>query len=666
MKSAGNHVQVSRSLFREANDAFFLFNPHTHRIVDLNPAALRLTGLEKDAACAMRLDELFSGASPSSFENLTQALARTGFFHSREGYFLKRPSRGDLPVNISVSRIHTEPEPVGLVVARDISERKQAEQSLKQVEARYNSLIASTGVMVWEIDSAGLLLSISSAFQTISGWSCSDWIGRRFEELFHDDDREAAIRMHERARQDETLPRCELRIRTARRDFVDSEFLLVTKIREGSTDRVLAIIRDITEQKRNEKALKRAASMRRAKEEAEQANRAKSEFLSSVSHELRTPLSAILGFIEVLFEHPKLKGGCAEIEEHLAIIRQNGQFLLALIDDLLDISRIEAGQLRVESEPCSPVQIVTDVVESLRAKAEAKHLRIESTFVGAIPPVVASDRLRLRQILVNLLDNAIKFTECGEVRLTARKADQLGAGQVLQFAVSDTGAGMTEGEMSGLFQPFYRVPSRAADRTSGTGLGLAICKRIARRLGGDISVQSTPASGSTFTLCIPAQVPEKIEGHPQRGESPQIAAPSVTQPDSRRLHARILLADDHEANQKLLSLRLSQAGAEVVTASNGKEALDRTTEAASEGRPFDAVIMDMQMPVVDGYEAVRQLRARGFTEPIVAVTAHAMSEDREECIRLGCDDFISKPIEWDRFLAKLDGLLTAKSNARAR
>jgi len=663
MNPADRHVEISRSLFREANDAFFLFDPRTQMIVDLNPTALRLTGLEKDAACSMRLDEVFSGSASGALEGLTQALARTGFFHSREGFFLKRPSQSDLPVNLSVSRIHTEPEPVGLVVARDISGRKKAEEALKQVETRYNSLIASTGVMVWEMDAAGALVSISPAFQTISGWSRGAWIGRRFDELLHPDDRAAAMRMHERASNGETLPRYEFRIRTEARDCVDCEFLLVTKLRDGSTERVLAIIRDITEQKRNERTLEQADLMRRAKEEAEQASRAKSEFLSSVSHEIRTPLTAILGFIDVLGEHPDLQGGPAEIEDHLTIIRQNGQFLLALLDDLLDISRIEAGQLRIESEPCSPIGIVSDVVESLRAKADAKQLRLDVEYVGAIPPAVATDRLRLQQILVNLLDNAIKFTERGMVRLTARTIDRPGADRVLEFVVTDMGIGMTAAEMIGLFQPFYRVPSVVADHPGGTGLGLAICKRIARRLGGDITVQSAKASGSIFTLSIPVASAAEIGDCRRPEELPERPALAAARPLLPRLHARILLAEDNHANQKLISLRLSQAGADVVTAGNGKEALDRTNEAALEGRPFDAVIMDMQMPVLDGYEAVRQLRGRGFTEPILAVTAFAMSEDRDECIALGCDDFISKPIEWDRFMAKLTRLLKAKDGA---
>ena len=384
MNPADRHFEISRSLFREANDAFFLFDPRTQMIVDLNPAALRLTGLEKDAACSMRLDDLFSGSGRGGLEGLTQALARTGFFHSREGYFLKRPSKSDLPVNVSVSRIHTEPEPVGLVVARDISERKQAEEALKQVEARYNSLVASTGVMVWEIDAAGALVSISPAFQTITGWSRGDWIGRRFDELLapgrsRNGDANARACVARR----NTPP---LRIAHSNRDrglpglrvpagHQDSRGL--RRARPGASSAISPNKSGI------EKALEQADALRRAKEEAERANRAKSEFLSSVSHEIRTPLTAILGFIDVLSEHPYLQGGPAEIEEHLATIRQNGQFLLALIDDLLDISRIEAGQLRVEREPCSPAAIVSDVVESLRAKAEAKHLRIEVEFDGS-------------------------------------------------------------------------------------------------------------------------------------------------------------------------------------------------------------------------------------------------------------------------------------------
>ena len=218
----------------------------------------------------------------------------------------------------------------------------------------------------------------------------------------------------------EALPRFELRILTRTGDPQVCEFLLVTRIVEDSQEWLLGISRDITEQKRIEKMLEQAESMRQARDAAEQASRVKSEFLSNVSHEIRTPLSALLGFNELLAEHPFLRQGPSEIEEYLRNIRQHGQLLLGLIDDLLDVARIEAGQLRVERETCSLPQVFTDVVESLRAGAEAKHLKLEAVLAGGTPQLIATDRLRLQQILVNLIDNAIKFTDRGGIRLNGR------------------------------------------------------------------------------------------------------------------------------------------------------------------------------------------------------------------------------------------------------
>jgi PAS domain S-box-containing protein len=657
MNVEDRHYVIARSLFREANDAFFLFDPESLAVVDLNPAAQRLTGLEKHEACEMNLGELFESLGPGGLDRLAVALNRTGFFHSREGYFLRKASGKALPVNISVSRIHTEPEPIGLIVARDVSDRKRAEEALRRVQARYTSLVESTGVVVWEIAGPGVLVSLSPAFETITGWNRNDWLGSTFEGLVHPDEVDLARQLYGSAMEGEALPRFELLIRARSGEYLNSEFLLVTRIHEESRDRVLLISRDITEQKRLARSLEQAQSLRRAKEEAELASRAKSEFLSSVSHEIRTPLSALLGFTELLGEHPFVHGAPAEIQDHLANIRDQGRVLLALIDDLLDIARIEAGQLRIVRENCSLPDLMSDLVESLRARAEAKHLTLDWHLVGEVAPTYATDRLRIQQVLLNLLDNAIKFTERGTVRLTARVTALAGAEPTLHFEVSDTGIGMTSEEMSGLFQPFYRARTAPRDGPGGTGLGLAICQRLARHLGGEVTVQSIPGRGSTFTLTVPAGMPIEHDekDRPERRDRPQ------EPPQSPRLQGRVLLAEDHDANRQLISLRLSRAGAEVVSVRNGEEALAQVIAAANEGRPVDAVIMDMEMPVLDGYEAVRQLRASGFSGPIIAVTAYAMSKDREECLSLGCDDHVSKPIDFDQFLVKLSRLLEARA-----
>jgi PAS domain S-box-containing protein len=228
MNPEERHFLIARSLFREANDAFFLFDPVSLVVVDLNPAALRLTGLEKQAACAMRLEDLFFSAASEGLDRLALALNETGFFHSREGYYLRRAAGSPLAVNVSVSRIHTDPEPIGLVVARDISDRKRVEDALRQAEARYSSLVESTGVVVWEIGSEGVIIQLSPAFETIAGWKRDDWIGRPFGELIHPEDLDDAFRRYESALQGESLPHFELRIRTRSGAYLNCEFLLVT------------------------------------------------------------------------------------------------------------------------------------------------------------------------------------------------------------------------------------------------------------------------------------------------------------------------------------------------------------------------------------------------------------------------------------------------------
>ena len=392
----------------------------------------------------------------------------------------------------------------------------------------------------------------------------------------------------------------------------------------------------------------RTAELARAKDAAEAASRAKSEFLANMSHEIRTPMTAILGFSERLLD-PALTE--SERMEAVATIQRNGEHLLRIINDILDISKIEANKLHVESIRCSPRQIVAEAASLMRPRAEAKGLAMRVEHLGATPETIHTDPTRLRQILLNLIGNAIKFTERGEIRIVTRLvtttvADSTFPGPRIEFAVIDTGIGMSVEQMTMLFNPFTQGDTSTTRAFGGTGLGLAISKRLAQMLGGDITVTSAPGQGSTFRLTIATGPLEGVRMVADPAESVVTAPLPVNETAGCPTldGARILLAEDGADNQRLISALLRKAGAEVTIADNGQAAVETAIAARNRGRPFDVILMDMQMPLVDGYAATAQLRRSGHTGTIIALTANAMAEDREKCLRAGCDDYLAKPV----------------------
>jgi len=387
----------------------------------------------------------------------------------------------------------------------------------------------------------------------------------------------------------------------------------------------------------------------KAKEAAEDATRAKSEFLANMSHEIRTPMTAILGFSDVLLGNLQDEGDLFAANT----IKRNGQHLLGLINDILDLSKIEAGKLGIKRVACSPARLVADVASLMRVRAEAKNLPLEVDYLGAIPKTIQCDPIRLRQILINLLGNAIKFTETGSVRLLTQMVQSPGNPPCLQFDVIDTGIGITQEQASKLFQPFTQADSSTSKRFGGTGLGLAISKRLAEMMGGDITIRSSLGKGSTFSLTVetgPLDGVEMLENPAEMvAETRKDAKPPTT--PQIKLDCRILLAEDGPDNQRLISFVLKIAGAEVTVAENGQIACQRAMAARDEMNPFDIILMDMQMPVVDGYEATRRLRKEGYTGPIIALPANAMAGDDEKCREAGCDDSMSKPIDREQLVA---------------
>jgi signal transduction histidine kinase/CheY-like chemotaxis protein len=402
-----------------------------------------------------------------------------------------------------------------------------------------------------------------------------------------------------------------------------------------------------------------------ARVRAEDATRAKDSFLANMSHEIRTPMTAILGFAEQLVD-PDLN----DTERRIAVdvLRRNGRHLLGIVNDILDLSKIEAGQMFVERTRFSPGQLVEDVAALVRVSAEQKHLRFEVVYETTLPEQIESDPTRLRQILINLAGNAIKFTGAGRVELRVRCAAE-GPTNLLQFDMIDTGSGLTPPQAHRLFRPFTQADVTTTREYGGTGLGLAISKRLAQMLGGDVTLDwSEPGKGSCFRATVAtgdiADV-QTVDGPEIRKTWRKMAKETPWRPSPDCLQNRhVLLAEDGPDNQRLIARFIRGAGGAVTVVENGALAIQAVLEAQQQGLAFDAILMDMQMPVLDGYQATERLRRRGYEGPIIALTAHAMTGDREKCLRVGCNEFLTKPLDRARLLSVLVACASGTMEAR--
>lgn len=396
-----------------------------------------------------------------------------------------------------------------------------------------------------------------------------------------------------------------------------------------------------------------------ARLQAEQASLAKSNFLANMSHEIRTPLTAILGYTDILLDgSPSLSTRIS----HLQTIKRSGDHLLTIINDILDLSKIEAGRMTIEKIRLSPAEIVQEVLANFKERAAQKNLQLTARCVGPVPQTILTDPVRLRQILINLIGNAIKFTAEGSVQLTVRYVPSLGDDPVrLAFDVTDTGLGIAPEQQVHLFQPFVQADNSTTRRFGGTGLGLTISRRMAQLLDGDVTLRSKPGEGSTFTATIATGSLQDIPFVNTLDLTTPVPAP--VSDGQLHLDGHILLAEDSPENHRLIKMLLTKAGATVDVVENGQLAIDTFMKAVP--GTYQLIIMDVQMPVLDGISATSKLRILGVTHPILALTANAMAEDRTRCLNAGFTDFLTKPLDRQKLIQTCHHYLQAAKTLAA-
>ncbi len=653
------HEAFQQALFEHLPLGAVVIDPETRRIESANSAACEMFGVSPDAIrgdhCATYFCNARDGRCPVT--DLGREVLN--------GEFLVESADGRLvPTLKTVKEVTIQGRQRLLETFFDISSRKQAEEDLKRAVEEQEAIFESSRVGIMVLENR-ILTKVNRRMAEMLGYEPEEMVGQGPQQLhlsmenFH----EFGQKYYWRLGQQE-LVQIEYPLRHKDGHTVwclfNGKAIAPPDLAKGA----VWIIDDITERKQVEQDLKLSKQeleqsnlrleqaieeTKRMALEAEAANLAKSEFLANMSHEIRTPMTAILGYLDVIHEScpHQCDFGAEGLQDCIDTVRRNGDLLLRIINDVLDISKIEAGRLQIERIACSPVHLLADVQSLMAVRADAKRLPLHIGFEGRIPETIRSDPTRIQQVLMNLVGNAIKFTETGEVRVTGRLLTSDSSEPRMCFEVRDTGIGMTREQVARLYQPFMQADASTTRRFGGTGLGLAISRRLAVLLGGDIEVESTHGQGSTFKVTFATgdlSGVGMLDDVSLSTDNAKSVADRNTDSKTSLDGLSVLLVEDGPDNQRLIAAFIRKAGADVEVADNGQVGSDMALDALHNGRPFDVILMDMQMPVMDGYEATRRLRRADYTGPIVALTAHAMEQDRQKCLDAGCDDHATKPV----------------------
>ncbi|MCB9940642.1 MAG: PAS domain S-box protein [Planctomycetaceae bacterium] len=615
------------------SDAFGTIN-------SVNPAACELFGYSEDELVGnnvgMLMPEPYYSQHDSYFTDYRDTGEQKVIGKKRE-LAGRRKDGTVFPLDLAVSETFLEGDHCFVGIVRDVTERKQVEVALQQNAERLTMAMKAGGMAAWEWSPEGSVWT-DELYDLLGIPNTRTACPETFFEVVHPEDLPELQAEWEKSMQGLKAYNQEFRIVRP-----DGEVRWIVGMGEvvydkrGAVQRIFGLNWDSTEGHATAEALR--ASERRAQE----ASLSKSEFLANMSHEIRTPMTAVLGYTDLLASRESEP----EKLDYLRTIKRNGNFLLDIINDILDLSKIEAGKMELMPEVFALQQVLADVRSMMDVRAKEKELDFRVEFDGLIPSKIESDPKRLKQILVNLTGNAIKFTQKGSVRLTVKYRG--GEEPQMQFDIIDTGIGMTEEQQGKLFQPFSQGDASVTRAFGGTGLGLAISQRLAEMLGGRISAKSEFGVGSTFSVLISAgAVDENDLISPTLDSSSDAALPQL---ELHRLDCRVLVVDDRRDVRFLAKHFLNKAGADVIMAEDGEKAV-QLVEQMNDGElaHVDLILLDMQMPRLDGYQTASKLRNMNYRKPIIALTADAMQGDMSRCLTSGCDAYLSKPIDATRLL----------------
>ena len=526
---------------------------------------------------------------------------------------------------------------------------QRAEAVAADVSFRTLADVSPAGM--WRTDPQGRATFVNRAWEDMTGLTDGAWKGEAWAQAIHPADRERVFAQWKEAVEFRSRFRAEWRWQRP-----DGSSLWVITLGapefddEGTLVAYVGLNIDIDRSKKLE------ADLKRARERAENAAASKSSFLANMSHEIRTPMNGVIGFTELLL--------ASELDEEqrtqVQLIADSGKAMMRLLNDILDMAKIESGQLKIMPEPTDIRQKLHHCVKLLEPIAISKQLKLNVWVDDDVPDLLVLDRLRVRQIMLNLIGNAVKFTEHGGIDVETR-VETTSNGSELAVTVIDTGIGIPREQLASIFKPFTQEDSSRTRRFGGTGLGLTFCRQLSEMMGGRISVESKQGVGTSFTVRLPLVAAET----PQRRSTDRPSEKKIAQ---RLAGARVLIAEDHSINQQLIMAIIDSLNMDAVLAANGREAVEAVEQAEADGQPFDAVLMDMLMPEMDGLEATRCIREMGYTSaqlPIVALTANCYPDDIAACRQAGMQGHLGKPLTGEELARELSRLITRNAGLPA-